>query len=333
MTRECEFKADATTVGLRSVVSVLPPCSVELEDLADQGLLRSSPSTLSDFGFRRAYLADRKHDAGWLALEAARSTLQEANLDAEEIDVLIWASALAHNHLRDAPGEIRQRLNPESLMKSFRYASGWLQEELGLNRAEVTAVAQQGCASMFSALRLARSLLVAEPQLSNVLCIGVDVLPQGAPREILYNVISDAACAVIASKGWPQDRWIGYRQISKGYYWDPLEKQDEILAAYFPTSRLAIEELLAKHGLLPADVDVVVPTGVQRESWDILLRLVGIPSGRLFKVRESFGHTIIADNFLLLQDLRRRGEVPAGSRLLLFTYGFGSSWCSLLLEH
>jgi 3-oxoacyl-[acyl-carrier-protein] synthase III len=78
---------------------------------------------------------------------------------------------------------------------------------------------------------------------------------------------------------------------------------------------------------------VVVPTGVSRSSWEILLRLVGISPDRLHCGLPSFGHTISADSFLYLQELRRSGRVPAGSRLLLFTYGFGSSWCGLLLEH
>ena len=92
-------------------------------------------------------------------------------------------------------------------------------------------------------------------------------------------------------------------------------------------------ELLREHGLTPGDIDVVIPTGVNRSSWDILLRLVGISSDRLHVCLPSFGHTIIADSFLYLAELRRLGQVPRGSRLLLFTYGFGSSWCGLLLEH
>jgi 3-oxoacyl-[acyl-carrier-protein] synthase-3 len=321
-----------TVVGLRGVGAILPPCSLDLDQLASRGLLVSPPENLSQFGFCQAYLADQDHDAGWLALQAAQAALDDAVLQAEQIDLLIWASALADNHLRDDP-EDREGSGRQTVLKGFRYASGWLQEELGLHQAQVLAVAQQGCVSMFSALRLARALLLAEPGLRHALCVGVDVLPSTAPREILYNLISDAACAVVVSRDCPRDRWAGYHQISRGYYWDPLARQAEILASYFPTSRLVIQELLAQQELRPADIDLVVPTGVSRPSWDILLRLVGIPSERLYRGVDSFGHTIIADSFLLLQDLRRRGEVPLGSRLLLFSYGFGSSWCGLLLEH
>ena len=237
---------------------------------------------------------------------------------------------MAHNHLR--AGEAIAAAN--DVLSLFRYNSGWLQEVLMLDRAEVLAVAQQGCASMFAALRLARSTLVAESAMRHALCVGVDVLPPGAPREILYNAISDAACAVVLSRDCRQDRWLGYRQISRGYYWDTPARQAEILAAYFPTSRLCIAELLQRQGLTPADIDLVVPSGVQRTSWDILLDLVGIPADRLCQGGESFpGHTIMADNVLLLEHLRKQGAVARRAKLLLFTYGFGSSWCGLLLEH
>jgi 3-oxoacyl-[acyl-carrier-protein] synthase-3 len=320
-------------VGLRGVAGVLPPRSLDLEGLAARGWIESTPATLAGFGFRRAYLADADHDAGWLASQAALQALDDAGLQPEQIDLLIWTSGLAHNHLRGEGAQPDAVRDQQGLLKLFRYASGWLQNELTLDRAEVLAVAQQGCASMFAALRLARSTLVAEPSLRHALCVGVDVLPPGAPREILYNVISDAACAVVVSREWPGDRWLGYRQISRGFYWDTPARQAEILAAYYVTARLVIRELLERNNLKPTDIDVVVPTGVQEGSWDILLDLAGIPADRLYHGPESFGHSITADNFLLLEHLRRQGRIARGARLLLFTYGFGSSWCALLLEH
>ena len=166
-----------------------------------------------------------------------------------------------------------------------------------------------------------------------MLCVGVDVLPPGASREILFNVISDAASAVVVSRDCQAEAWIGYRQISRGYYWDPSASGPEIVAGYFPTAKALIDDLLAAHGLEPGQVDVVVPTGVNHASWEILLDLTGIPRDRLYVDGSVFGHTMTSDTFLYLQRLRASGRIPRGSRLLLFTFGFGSSWCGLLLEH
>ena len=323
---------DDVTIGFSGVAGVLPPLRLSLEQLAGQQLLVSTPETLAGLGFSRACLADQDHDACWLAKTAAQSALRDAGLAAEAIDVIIWASALPENHIR--PGPPGAAPTPiDALLARFNYSASWLQEELGLERASIIGNAQQGCGGMFSALRTAHALLVAEPHLQHVLCVGVDVLPAGAPREILYNVISDAASAVVLSRGCKRDRWIGYHQLTKGYYWNVVEKQKEIIASYFPTSRAVIRQLLQQTKLAPADIGWLIPTGVNADSWRILAQLVGMAPDKVWQGRESFGHTVAADNFIHLQEIRAQGSVPAGEKLLLFTYGFGSSWCGLILEH
>ncbi len=317
-------------VGLSGVAGVLPPLRLPLKELARRGLLVSSCETLSGFGFGGAHLCDDENGPEILALQAARQALQEAALDPRQVDALIWASARPECHVRrvDAGSSC-----DAGLMDGFRYSAGWLQHEMGLERAEVMAVAQQGCSTMFSALRLARSLLISEPGWRHVLCVGADALPAGAPREILYNVISDGACATVVSRDHRAERWLGSRQVSRGYYWDPVKRRAEILAAYFPMAQRVIQGLLSDHGVRPGEVDHVIPTGVNHASWEILLRLVGIPTDRLYRGEREFGHTTVADNFLYLEEFRRHHAAGDGSRLLLFTYGFGSSWSALLLEH
>ena len=115
---------------------------------------------------------------------------------------------------------------------------------------------------------------------------------------------------------------------------DPAVCGPEIIAAYFPAAKAVIEQVLCEQGLRPDQVDVVIPTGVSHASWDILLRLAGIPERpSATAVVPSFGHTMTSDSFVFLRRFGALAHVPRGSRLLLFTYGFGSSWCGLLLEH
>jgi 3-oxoacyl-[acyl-carrier-protein] synthase-3 len=320
------------SIGLTGVAGALPPQRVSLAELDARRLLISTPDTLTSLGFSHAHISDAEHDAGWLAQTATRAALREAQLEPGAIDVLIWASALPENHVR--PFKTTANTAPiDNLLAKFNYNASWLQDALGLDRASIIGNAQQGCSGMFSALRTARALIASEPRVQHVLCVGVDVLPPGSQREILYNVISDAASAVVVSRNATRDRWIGYHQLSKGYYWNIPEKQKEIIASYFPTSRLVITQLLAQTGLKPTDLDWIIPTGVGADSWRILAQLLGLSPDKIYQGASSWGHTVAADNFLHLADIRAHNRIPAGQRLLLFTYGFGSSWCGLILEH
>jgi 3-oxoacyl-[acyl-carrier-protein] synthase III len=323
--------ASEPVIGFSGVSAVLAPMRVEVEQLAAAGLVATSPAVLREFGFDRIHLAAADCDPGALALDASSRALADAGLDAGEIDLVIWASARPESHVK--PIRKRTAESGIDLFDGFRYQSGWLQEALALDNAEVLGVSQQGCSTMFSALRAARAILAAEPDRSHALCVAVDVLPAGAPREILYNVISDGACAVVVSRDCKADRWIGFRQISRGYFWDPVERAPEIMASYFLMGRQVIQELLEAHQLEPADIDIVLPTGINRTSWNVLLRLVGIPEDRLYVGPEPFGHTISADSFIQLEHLRRSRPASGDQKVLMFTYGFGSSWCALLLDH
>jgi len=305
--------------GFRGVGTALAEQFVPLEALS----LHTPAERLMGFGFEGAYVSENPQQ---LARDAAKRALEDASVAPGEIDVLLWASALGEaHHCRDGSAQ-------RSVLDRFRYSASRLQEELDLDRASVCGIAQQGCAGMFSALRQARALLAAEPDLQHVLCVGTDCLPTPGSREILYNVISDAACAVVVSRQNPKLLWRGFHQISKGYYWDVAAKQSEIVAAYFPTSRAAILQVLRQTALRPEDIDLVIPTGVNASSWPILLRLCGIPEDRLFLQQQHFGHTIAADSFLILEEARAAGRLIPGQKVLLFAYGFGSSWSAMVLE-
>lgn len=306
-------------IGIAGLGAMLPERYIPLCDLA----LVSPAENLEAFGFTGAAVAD---DISSLAHRAAEQALLASGVAPCDVDLVLWASALPESHHR------RSQVSDSGVLTQFCYAASWLQDSLGLNRATVSGIAQQGCAGMFAALRTARATLLSEPDCRHVLCVGADAFPPASCREVLYNVISDAACAVVVSRDAGRFRWCGFHQVSKGYYWDVPAREREIIAAYFPTARAVILQVLAKAQWAPADIDLVIPTGVNASSWPILLRLCGIPEDRLYQPRERFGHTIAADSFLLLQEAMSAGAVRPGMKLLLFAYGFGSSWSALVLE-
>lgn len=306
-------------IGIRGIGCSLAEHFIPLECLP----LHSSPEVMAGFGFTGAVVTD---EVDTLVLNSARHALVEAATEPSEIQSLFYASALSGGH-------VRASATPRgNLLDSFCYRGSWLQDALALDAATVSGIAQQGCAGMFTALRQARSAILAEPEIENVLCVGADAFGPDSEREVLYNVLSDAACAVVLSRNRGWARWLGFAQITKGYYWDVAEREAELIASYFPTARIVIRDALAKAGLSVEDVDVVIPTGVNPASWPILLRLCGLREDALYCPKARFGHTIAADSFIYLQEAREGGYLSPGMRILLFTYGFGSTWSALVLE-
>src|SRR5690606_9339423 len=125
-------------IGLASAAACLAPEIRNLEQLSGQGLLKSTPEALQGLGFVQAHLLRETEEIYDLGKKAALMALQRAALDPGEIDALIWSGALPGSHHCSGDGE-------RAFLGIFNYPASRLQWELGLGKATVNGVAQQGC--------------------------------------------------------------------------------------------------------------------------------------------------------------------------------------------
>ena len=58
-------------VGVRGIAAVLPPHTLNLEELQRSRLLVSDRSVLQELGFEKVHVCGAAHDVSWLALESA----------------------------------------------------------------------------------------------------------------------------------------------------------------------------------------------------------------------------------------------------------------------
>ena len=308
-------------VHIAAIEYELPQHALTLEELASEGRLKSPVQALRSFGFERAWVSDHDEPLALIATPACR-LLEKQAIDPASIDILLFASASPHAHATSG-----------SLLGGFSYPVSRLQYELGCVNARTIGVSQAGCLGLMTAISLARSMILAHAAFQRALCVSVDVLPPGGTREILYNLISDGACAVLLERGDGPNRIVAERQVTKGYYWDCEALGHEIVAAYFPSARTLIRDTLSSSGLTPDDIALIVPHNVSRRSWEILLQLTGFPVDRLYadNIRAK-AHVISGDNFINLKDAEEHGRLHAGDRLLLFNFGFGASWFAMVVE-
>jgi 3-oxoacyl-[acyl-carrier-protein] synthase-3 len=311
-------------VGISAIEYALPASRTGLSELEAAGRLESRAERLAAFGFEHVHVGTEP--AVTLACEAAEKLFRHGGVTPASVDALFYAGAIPRSHSLAGTSA--------DFLEGFNYPVARLQYELGLQNAAGVGIAQVGCLGLMSAVKCASDLLLANPDARRVLCVSADVFPPEAKREVIYNVISDGACALLVEKDAAANRIVAQRHVTKGYYWDSVGKKNEIVASYFPTAKHIIAETLAAAGIAPGDLSWIIPHNVSLRSWEILLGLLGLPREKLFADNiAAKGHVISADNFINLKDAADAGRLRRGDQLLLFNFGFGANWGCMILEH
>ncbi len=319
----------AATTCIAGTAYALPATSRSVRELAAAGQLQSSAELLETFGFGQVHVATAETPFA-LALQAAEALLTERGVERDRVDLLLWAGTPAVAYA--AGGAAADAPSALGTTRRFHYPAMRLQYELGLERADVLALDQLACSTLFGAMRVAKALCESEG-LDRVLCVSSEFFPGAAGREAIFNCTTDAACAVLVERGGTAGRMVATGQASKGYYWDCDARRDEIVASYFPTARHVVADTLRRAGWQPGDVTWVIPHNVSLRSWEILLGLTGIPRDRLWSRNIArHGHSLAGDNFINLRDATDAGDIRPGDKLLLFSYGYGAHWHALAVE-
>jgi 3-oxoacyl-[acyl-carrier-protein] synthase-3 len=312
------------SVGISHAAYRLPQSRKTLAGLKRSQQVRSSASFLSELGFSYGYLSEEPDDFDELLLSAAEEAMADSGHAPAQIGTLFLYSGLN-------PSEPASR--DDGLLGRFRYSVAKLADRLKLPHANAMALSQQGCSGLLSTINLAARMVQADGPPA-ALCVAGDALPKNANREIMYNVMSDAAAAVVVERGSPRNRIVSFHQLGQPAYWDSPHQERELIAAYFPMAQRAICGAIEQAGLRLSDIRWIVPSNVSLRSWTILAELLEIPLTRIWsKNIARVGHTVCCDHVINLCDMTGEGALTKGDLLLLFTFGFGASWTSLILQH
>jgi 3-oxoacyl-[acyl-carrier-protein] synthase-3 len=239
---------------------------------------------------------------------------------------------------------------PERLMSS---EATRLQTLLGLTDALTFSVGGLGCVSLTPALLTARGLLAADTGLGQVLVVHGSKPPTRRRYRHPVTVSGDGGQAVLLSRTGPV-RVLDIAQATNGEYWDlytvdfrdraPADWSEECADPRRYSFQLALEgrarlrelyrELLARNGMTPADVTCHVSqnlsAGAFRFTEDAIgIRLAAACAGNL----ASYGHLGPNDVLLNLYSAIAAGELPEGTRAVVFNASPVAAWSLLLVEH
>ena len=264
-----------------------------------------------------------------IALPAARAALDDAGVDAADIDLLICAT-----------------VTPDMM---FPTSSALLADELGMPRAAAYDLLA-GCTGFVYAIAQGYAML-ASGLSRRALVVGGDVLSKILDWEDRSTLVlfGDGAGAVVME---PVDHggFLGFELGADGsggeYLWYPgsgsrhFEDPDSYVKmngreVFKFATRIMVH---SAHGILDEcgktvdDIDVYIPHQANKRIIDYAVDKLGISPEKTVVNVDRFGNTSSGSIPLALADARAEGRLQDGTLVLMTGMGAGLTWGSALIE-
>jgi 3-oxoacyl-[acyl-carrier-protein] synthase III len=282
-------------------------------------------------GIRERHIAEPDQAASDLALPAARDALEEAGVAAEDLDLVIVATA-----------------TPDML---FPATAAILADELGAKRAAAYDLLA-GCTGFVYALSQAYGA-IATGLSGQALVVGTEALSkvtnwQDRATCILFGDGAGAAVVEPVSEGGI----LGFELGADGsggpdlcipaggsrtpVTADALEQElqfikmrgQEVFRFATRVMVTSAEDLLAECGAGVDDVDLYVPHQANKRIIDHAVKNLGLASERVFMNIDRYGNTSSASIPICLAEARDQGLLEDGTRVLMSAVGAGLTWGS-----
>jgi 3-oxoacyl-[acyl-carrier-protein] synthase-3 len=298
-------------------VGMLAPAYVLGEEEADVDTLASRHSVLRQHNMPdnaalwgwRLYRSTRSNRAQ-LTSASASTTVSQSGLKAADIDALIVCCGDSLNY----------------------YAQNQFISELAgtleIRRGFVTWIGGAGCASLFSAVQIARSL-VCNGTCTNILVVAVDKIDEEATRFQRFGVFSDGACSFIVRKGPLIDYAILGVEVSFSLASLTVAGQDlgqKVQLIY------DVFERLSAHANVPLDGSAFLASNVFLPIQELEFSVMPVKDLIAYRANTvRYGHCAGADPLINLIDFYQAADNSAVKRALLTSTAHGH-FGAILLE-
>jgi 3-oxoacyl-[acyl-carrier-protein] synthase-3 len=312
--------------------SYVPPRRLTNADLAAQlaaqGVETSDEWIVERTGIRARHFVEAGVYSSDLALEACKSALSAAGLQAQDIDLIIVATS-----------------TPDMVFPSTACI---LQNKLGANGCAAFDV-QAVCSGFVYALTVADAM-IRTGGASKALVVGAEVFSRllDFTDRTTCVLFGDGAGAVVleasdtpgilASDLHADGKHVGILcvpgHVSNGHILgDPLLKMDG--QAVFKLAVGVLEDAaratLAKAGKTEADIDWLIPHQANIRIMQSTAKKLKLPMDKVVVTVDQHGNTSAASIPLALDSAVRAGRVKPGQNLMLEGVGGGFTWGAVLL--
>jgi len=284
-------------------------------------------------GIRQRHIAAEGELTSDLGLSAARAALRAAELDAEDIDLVVCATT--------TPDE------------TFPATATRIQAELGMTRGAAFDV-QAVCSGFVYALAVADNFIRLD-QARRAVVIGAETFSRILDWDDRSTCVlfGDGAGAVVLEagdgEGTPRDRGILSTHIySDGRHHDALYVDGgpsstgtaghvrmegrEVFRHAVVRMAEAIDAALEANGLTPGDIDWLVPHQANLRIIEAMARRLNLPDDRVVITVDRHANTSAASIPLALAEAVGDRRIQSGDLLLLEAMGGGFAWGSALIR-
>ncbi|MGN6057849.1 MAG: beta-ketoacyl-ACP synthase III [Sphingomicrobium sp.] len=318
--------------SLHSVVlgvgSALPKRRVTNDELA-QRVDTSDQWIVERTGIRSRYVAENGETTASLATEAARRALDHAGVDAEDIGLIVLATATPDQTFPSSATKVQAALGSADCV-AF----------------DVHAV----CTGFLYALSVADSML-RSGNADKALVIGAETFSRILDWEDRATCVlfGDGAGALVLSAENGERGVLATKLHADGRHNDLLfvdggpsttgtvgklrMKGREVFRHAVVNLAEVLNEVLAEAGLTAADVDWVVPHQANQRILDATARKLGLPSEKVVVTVDQHANTSAASVPLALDTAVKDGRIKRGDLVVLEAMGGGFTWGAAALRY
>lgn len=306
-------------VGIWGLGSYVPENRVTNDNLAER-MDTSDEWIKSRTGIEARHLADDTQNTSDLAYEAAKRALKAANINAEDIDLILVATVTP-----DQP---------------FPTVSNALQYRLGATKAASMDVSA-ACSGFMYAM-ITGSQFIQTNAYKHVLIVGVEKLSKIIDWEERSTAVlfGDGAGAVVLGPVSEGKGILSFELGSDGSGGKHLSQQGPYIQMNGrEVFKFAVRQMgesavnvLEKAGLTKEDVDFLIPHQANIRIMEAARERLQLPEEKMSKTIHLYGNTSAASIPLSLDYELKQGKIKNGDVIVLVGFGGGLTWGAIALR-
>lgn len=282
-------------------------------------------------GVRERHIAADNETASTMGIQAARQALEQAEVEADELDLIITATT-----------------SPDGM---FPAVACRIQDGLGATRTGAFDV-NAACVGFLSALATAsqfiatgtyqRILVVGSEVLSRIIdwsdrstcvlfgdgagAVVVEAAEQGGPLSFVLHSDGSGASSLYADGPCSAPNGLE----PDGYYISMDGRRIFKFAVHAMES--AVRETIDKAGLDLSDIDLMIPHQANARIIKATAKALGLPPERAMVNVDRYGNTSSASIPMAMREAWEQGRLHEGDRIAMVTFGGGLVWGAMIYE-